>query len=269
MSNDFFTWHLSTYRDLDALPALTDADYDALFRLFDEAGLPSTAMTVEMADGYLTAGAVGPEPPMVHEFLEGIFGRATLPICADAQQQEQLLVLLLRRYREISSAVCLRPPHITPNNMFLPLVHEINRQDCISPYQVDANDERLGDWKYKHWAEGFRRAITSDPQWHALMDNPETSSHVIPVVLFSTGYNPDQRHFQIDNNADLEALLVTMPYRLHQFWRDFNRQHNDETFGPAYPASYQEPYQREAPKVGRNDPCPCGSGKKYKKCCGA
>lgn len=28
------------------------------------------------------------------------------------------------------------------------------------------------------------------------------------------------------------------------------------------------PVRREAPKVGRNDPCPCGSGKKYKKCCG-
>ncbi|NDH17568.1 MAG: preprotein translocase subunit SecA, partial [Opitutae bacterium] len=28
------------------------------------------------------------------------------------------------------------------------------------------------------------------------------------------------------------------------------------------------PVVREAPKVGRNDPCPCGSGKKYKKCCG-
>jgi len=26
-------------------------------------------------------------------------------------------------------------------------------------------------------------------------------------------------------------------------------------------------YQRSAPKVGRNDACPCGSGKKYKKCC--
>jgi uncharacterized protein len=26
---------------------------------------------------------------------------------------------------------------------------------------------------------------------------------------------------------------------------------------------------RVAPKPGRNDPCPCGSGKKYKKCCGA
>ena len=29
-----------------------------------------------------------------------------------------------------------------------------------------------------------------------------------------------------------------------------------------------ETFRREAPKVGRNDPCPCGSGKKYKKCCG-
>jgi preprotein translocase subunit SecA len=29
-----------------------------------------------------------------------------------------------------------------------------------------------------------------------------------------------------------------------------------------------KPYKREQPKVGRNDPCPCGSGKKYKKCCG-
>ncbi|MBN1885623.1 MAG: preprotein translocase subunit SecA [Candidatus Krumholzibacteriota bacterium] len=36
--------------------------------------------------------------------------------------------------------------------------------------------------------------------------------------------------------------------------------------GPA-PAAPQEPVRAE-PKVGRNDPCPCGSGKKYKKCCG-
>lgn len=28
-----------------------------------------------------------------------------------------------------------------------------------------------------------------------------------------------------------------------------------------------EPVVRQAPKVGRNDPCPCGSGKKHKKCC--
>ena len=30
----------------------------------------------------------------------------------------------------------------------------------------------------------------------------------------------------------------------------------------------EEPYKRESHRTGRNEPCPCGSGKKYKKCCG-
>ena len=38
----------------------------------------------------------------------------------------------------------------------------------------------------------------------------------------------------------------------------------EEIQGPAK----QAPVRHDGPKVGRNDPCPCGSGKKYKKCCG-
>jgi preprotein translocase subunit SecA len=34
------------------------------------------------------------------------------------------------------------------------------------------------------------------------------------------------------------------------------------------PASKEQPFTREGHKVGRNDPCPCGSGKKYKQCHG-
>ena len=30
----------------------------------------------------------------------------------------------------------------------------------------------------------------------------------------------------------------------------------------------RKPIVNEGPKIGRNDPCPCGSGKKYKQCCG-
>ena len=37
---------------------------------------------------------------------------------------------------------------------------------------------------------------------------------------------------------------------------------------PEEPPLPQLPFRREAEKIGRNDPCPCGSGKKYKKCCG-
>jgi len=37
---------------------------------------------------------------------------------------------------------------------------------------------------------------------------------------------------------------------------------------PESPKVFELPIKREMPKVGRNDPCPCGSGKKYKSCCG-
>ncbi|MCL2496128.1 MAG: SEC-C metal-binding domain-containing protein, partial [Clostridiales bacterium] len=45
--------------------------------------------------------------------------------------------------------------------------------------------------------------------------------------------------------------------------QDPESEYNEELAAP------EGPYRREEPKVGRNDPCPCGSGKKYKKCCGA
>jgi preprotein translocase subunit SecA len=41
--------------------------------------------------------------------------------------------------------------------------------------------------------------------------------------------------------------------------------HRFGQFGGSYP---EDVIQREAPKIGRNDPCSCGSRKKYKRCCG-
>jgi preprotein translocase subunit SecA len=45
-----------------------------------------------------------------------------------------------------------------------------------------------------------------------------------------------------------------------------NFQHGDEVIDENEPP---QPVRRDHPKVGRNDPCPCGSGKKYKHCHGA
>ena len=51
---------------------------------------------------------------------------------------------------------------------------------------------------------------------------------------------------------------------------DQQRRQRQALSGPlgAGPVAAPAPSKREADKVGRNDPCPCGSGKKYKKCCG-
>ncbi|MGD8940449.1 MAG: SEC-C metal-binding domain-containing protein, partial [Gammaproteobacteria bacterium] len=53
---------------------------------------------------------------------------------------------------------------------------------------------------------------------------------------------------------------------------DFDEFTEDEFSEFFLPAGYPNlgdtaPYLHNIPKVGRNDPCPCGSGKKYKKCC--
>jgi preprotein translocase subunit SecA len=53
--------------------------------------------------------------------------------------------------------------------------------------------------------------------------------------------------------------------------KDVQYQHADvsaDTAESEKPAAAPAPV-RSGPKVGRNDPCPCGSGKKYKACCGA
>ena len=69
-----------------------------------------------------------------------------------------------------------------------------------------------------------------------------------------------------------EAILIRDPDRmLYPRYKKLSKQglspklnYNDDD-----PPPVQQTVRREGPKTGRNDPCPCGSGKKYKKCCGA
>jgi len=58
-------------------------------------------------------------------------------------------------------------------------------------------------------------------------------------------------------------LDQALPELEHALAHGHAHHHHDDDEEP------QEPYVRAAPKVGRNDPCPCGSGKKFKKCHGA
>ena len=58
-----------------------------------------------------------------------------------------------------------------------------------------------------------------------------------------------------------EEDVAEMEARQHQQKMSMNRSDEDEN-------QVKKPTIREEDKVGRNDPCPCGSGKKYKKCCG-
>jgi len=71
--------------------------------------------------------------------------------------------------------------------------------------------------------------------------------------------------------SDMEELQANMPQEMiHQLFGQFDGNFPEE-MQPEEEISEPEPqvtFHRAMPKVGRNDPCPCGSGKKFKACCG-
>jgi len=69
---------------------------------------------------------------------------------------------------------------------------------------------------------------------------------------------PSQRRRAATSVDDLEA----------QFERRKKRELEQARMAGATNGNKPQQVVRGAAKVGRNDPCPCGSGKKYKKCCG-
>jgi SEC-C motif-containing protein len=94
------------------------------------------------------------------------------------------------------------------------------------------------------WAE--------NSEWHKL------------AILETFGGGPDDCEGRVEFIASFTERGIT---RDHHELASFSKQEGVWYFvsGGAVPPKQ---VVRSAPKVGRNDPCPCGSGKKFKKCCG-
>ncbi|NNU78339.1 tetratricopeptide repeat protein [Clostridium estertheticum] len=77
---------------------------------------------------------------------------------------------------------------------------------------------------------------------------------------------------KLTNNIERKKMQVEYKKHLgnykHIINRFFDEEDNEENEESLKDYEPQEPIVREESKVGRNDLCPCGSGKKYKKCCG-
>lgn len=77
--------------------------------------------------------------------------------------------------------------------------------------------------------------------------------------------------------GDLEDVEIALGFRSERatprpnlfFGKTITPDLDDDWDAPYDAFAPQQPLVRLAPKIGRNDPCTCGSGKKYKKCCGS
>ena len=84
--------------------------------------------------------------------------------------------------------------------------------------------------------------------------------------LFSHAKTPEMKKMVIDIYRAM--LLDNVNVDNEKEVKKWLQKHPEVAQGGS-PLPKPQTYKREEPKVGRNDPCPCGSGKKYKKCCGA
>jgi len=117
------------------------------------------------------------------------------------------------------------------------------------PYLGESlHPEHRGDYDEKS-----SRAWAESAEWHSL------------EIVDTVDGGPDDRAGEVEFIATFTQDGVRQQHR--------ERSQFERKGGAWYFVSGKEvrpqPVVRAAPKVGRNDPCPCGSGKKHKKCCGA
>jgi preprotein translocase subunit SecA len=79
------------------------------------------------------------------------------------------------------------------------------------------------------------------------------------------------RVFRLEASDEEEARSIyQITAAIHEEFADFEAQQQQAMEGASAGAAGKvAPIVIDGPKVGRNDPCPCGSGKKYKKCHGS
>ena len=78
-----------------------------------------------------------------------------------------------------------------------------------------------------------------------------------PILAFTESTEWRGHDYGIDETEEIHRLIANNVKEIHAYWLT----KRDEVLQP------NPPMLRSESKVGRNDPCPCGSGKKYKKCC--
>lgn len=209
---------------------------------------PKTAMSPLELDGYLTGIVVTPQaaPILPNAWIARLWGDDG-PIFEDKAQIEAVLGAVMIHYNT--------------------LIRDIDRSlkrleaDRIVDYRplFRSSDQKPTHDTVRTWVRGFWKAITLAPEtWNALVEDERTKTIIAPFVgFFEIGnLEPHEIPDDIDGRLDEDAALIP---RMILVLRKLARI-RETTSRPA-------PTPRRS-KVGRNDPCPCGSGKKYKRCCG-
>jgi uncharacterized protein len=100
--------------------------------------------------------------------------------------------------------------------------------------------------------------------WKTLIADEDHSGSMIPVLMLYLEHDEDPAlRPEPIGPEQREQIIEHMAAGLLGAYRYFRRH------GLPYAGGRAAEARRPDRKTGRNDPCPCGSGKKYKRCCGS
>lgn len=96
----------------------------------------------------------------------------------------------------------------------------------------------------------------------------EREIDALPGMIKSKLKDPQvkQRFIDIAKRMEKDGVDFKSIRQMKKWMKEHEAELKAEQLGG--PVQKVETVVHEGPKIGRNDPCPCGSGKKYKKCCG-
>ena len=206
------------------------------FLLSDAAGEDN--MLLAELDGFMAGLHVCPEMILPSEWLPQVW-REEAPAFESAQQANDVLGLIMAHYNSVAE--------------------QLQRGQYDPIYDISVDDTVF----WETWLGGFQQAMRLRPEAWQSLARSEADNDDVQAALFLVGRlfglisdSIDQEPMEIDEELEEAApdLIPEYVMVLHQASR-----------ARADPFAVAANENRR--KVGRNDPCPCGSGKKYKKCC--
>src|ERR1035437_6632316 len=229
--------------------SLSEAELDELDDFLANEALQETSMDVSTLEGFLTSIAIGPRFVRPSDWLPWVGdmdeGEAEAEF-ENGEQANRILSLVMRHYNDVSRTFNTDPASFEP--IFW----------------------RGNQWGAAEWCEGFILGFQfNEEAWSLLAAGQPT--WFSPFLRLGTDEGIDFTKRADDAEEVMNGIEPSL-LRIHAFWREY---HDTLPAGiindDYYHGGQREVGQtvRSGPKIGRNDPCPCGSGKKFKKCCGA
>jgi uncharacterized protein len=221
-----------------------DANLEVLGEMLDQLE-DENAMGLEELDGFFAALHCSPDPVPPTEYLSEIIPNGFKnPELFPGEDAVQLLKNLVQHHWDLVGET------FATGDFFVPLLTE---------------DEE-GKFYGNNWAIGFMRGVDMrERAWSVLLENEEEFTRFLPILALVHELDPDpemQSYKGPISDEQREELLTQMAVSVTEMYRYFA----PKRFAAAVIARGEVP--TIPGKIGRNDLCFCGSGQKYKKCCG-